>query len=58
METLSLPAPDELQRRIEDCEWELKCLKRLLRMSRNLRNAEEARKSRPPLSPAEVQHAT
>ena len=52
-----LPPVEELDRRIEECDRELKHLKRLRRMSINMRRAEEARKSRPPLSPAEVQHA-
>jgi hypothetical protein len=58
MDPLTLPAPEELERRIGACEYELKCLKRLLRMARSLKRAEEARKSRPPLTPQEVAHAT
>lgn len=45
---ITIPAPDELRRRIEACEIELKSLRRLLRMSRAATRAAEARKSREP----------
>ena len=46
MGTLTLPPPDELRRRISDCERELKALRRLLRVSQDATDAEEARQSR------------
>jgi hypothetical protein len=59
MDTIQLPPPEELARRIDDCETELKSLKRLLRMSRSLRRADEARARRTtqPAAPKEPGHA-
>jgi hypothetical protein len=46
METVTLPPPDQIRRRIGDCEQELRCLRRLLRMSRAIHDADEARQRR------------
>jgi hypothetical protein len=46
METITLPPPDLIRRRISDCAQEMKSLRRLLRMSQDMRDAEEARQRR------------
>jgi hypothetical protein len=46
METISIPAPEEIQSRIADCESELRCLRRLLRLSRTAQSAADAKKRR------------
>jgi hypothetical protein len=46
MDTIILPPPDELRRRIDACELELKALRRLLRISQDAHDAEDARRAR------------
>jgi hypothetical protein len=46
MRTLTVPTPDELQRRIESCEAELKALRRLQRLADAAQQAENARRQR------------
>jgi hypothetical protein len=46
MESTTVPPPEELLQRINDCEIELKSLRRLLRVSQSLRDANEARQRR------------
>jgi hypothetical protein len=46
METITIPEPDQLRRRITDCELELKSLRRLLRMSQAMQDAQQARERR------------
>jgi hypothetical protein len=46
MEPIILPPPDQIRKRIEDCEQELKSLKRLLRASIAAHDAAEARQRR------------
>jgi hypothetical protein len=43
---LVVPTPDEVRRRIAECEAELKALRRLLRTSQDAHDAEEARRLR------------
>jgi hypothetical protein len=49
MNSLTIPPPDELQRRIAACEAELKALRRMLRLADAAEQAEQARQRR--LSP-------
>jgi hypothetical protein len=58
METLTVPHPDDLQRRIEACEAELKALRKMQRLADAALAAEEARRRRDPTSAAseEVEH--
>jgi hypothetical protein len=51
MESLSVPHPDEIQRRIEACEAELKALRKLQRLADAALTAEEARARREPPLP-------
>jgi len=51
MNTVVLPHPDEIIRRIDACEQELRSLKKLLRASRDFYDAEEARSRREPPLP-------
>jgi hypothetical protein len=53
MSTITLPPPDELRRRITDCETELRALRRLLRMSRAAHDADDARRRREAAAQAE-----
>jgi hypothetical protein len=46
MNGLTIPTPDELQRRITACEEELKALRRMLRLADAAQQAEEARRRR------------
>jgi hypothetical protein len=46
--TITVPPPDEIERRITACKAELKALARLKRMSRAAKSAADARESRPP----------
>jgi hypothetical protein len=46
MRTLTVPNPDELQRRIESCEAELKALRKLQRLADAAQQAEDARQRR------------
>jgi hypothetical protein len=48
-QTITVPPPDEIERRITACKAELKALARLKRMSRAAKSAADARASRPTL---------
>ncbi|HTU18787.1 MAG TPA: hypothetical protein VMG10_12065 [Gemmataceae bacterium] len=43
---IRLPSPDALQRRIADCQAELRSLRRLLRVAQDAYDAEAARRRR------------
>jgi hypothetical protein len=53
---ITIPQPDELQRRIELCEAELKALRKLQRLADMAQKAEEARYRREALKRQEVRH--
>jgi len=56
--TITLPPPDTIIRRIDDCEAELRSLRRLLRLSRAAHDADDARRRRQDSPIAEgVRHA-
>jgi hypothetical protein len=46
MDTLSLPHPDEIRRRIASCEGELKALRKLLRAAQDAHDADDFRRQR------------
>jgi hypothetical protein len=46
MSTYVIPSPDDLQRRIDACEAELKALRKLQRLADAAQQAEEARRRR------------
>ncbi len=58
MSTIELPPPDEIERRIAECELELRELKRLLRMSRSAHEANAARERRRASTPAVPKEAS
>jgi hypothetical protein len=46
MEPITLPHPDDLRKRIESCEGELKALRKLLRASQDAYDADHYRRQR------------
>jgi hypothetical protein len=46
MKTFVVPSPDDILRRIDSCEAELKALRKLLRLADAAQQAEDARRQR------------
>jgi hypothetical protein len=57
MESITVPSPETIQKRIAECEDELRTLRRLLRLSRAARDAEEAGRRDRSAIPQELPHA-
>jgi hypothetical protein len=50
MDTITIPAPDQIRQRIASCEEELRSLRRLLRLSLTAKQADDARQQRASLT--------
>jgi hypothetical protein len=58
MESITVPPPEELQRRIESCEAELRELRRVFRLSKAMQLAEDARQQRQPQGSEQLKGVT